>query len=151
CARPVSRRSLRRRGGSMRAVASMVPRSGDRLGPGTLVAGLAIAALHLVLSAPMRSPMLFGDEAAHLGIARFLARRTPYPLLTSPAMGWTPYYHFGYPLLLTPAVWLGGPLALYRAALALNAFALGALYVVLVPFGRRVLGLSRFDAGLAAL
>jgi len=135
----------------MRAVAATAPRStaGPRLGE--ILVSLALAVLHLALSAPLRSPMIFGDEAAHLGIARFLAGRPPYPLLASPAMGWTPYYHFGYPLLLAPLARLGGPLTLYHGALAMNAVALAALYLILSFFARQVLGLPRFDAGLAAL
>ncbi|HEY2737370.1 MAG TPA: hypothetical protein VGK45_03135, partial [Thermoanaerobaculia bacterium] len=122
---------------------------GPRLGE--ILISLALAVLHLALSAPLRSPMIFGDEAAHLGIARFLAARPPYPQLASPVMGWTPYYHFGYPLLLAPLARLGGPLFLYHGALAVNALALAALYLILASFARQVLDLSRFDAGLAAL
>jgi hypothetical protein len=112
---------------------------------------LALAALHLGLSAPMRSPMIFGDEAAYLGIARFLAARPPYPLLAPPVMGWTPSYHFGYSLLLAPVARLAEPLSLYHAALALNGIALAALFLLLSFFARRVLGLPRLDAGIAAL
>jgi hypothetical protein len=133
----------------MRAMTATASRS--RLGLGELLVCLALAALHLALSAPLRSPIVFGDEAAHLGIARFLAGRPPYPLLASPAMGWTPYYHFGYPLLLAPLARLGGPLTLYHGALALNALALAGLYLILAFFAQRVLGLPRLDAGLAAL
>ena len=135
----------------MRVVTSTVPRSGPGLRLGEILVCLALAAFHLALSAPLRSPIVFGDEAAHLGIARFLAGRPPYPLLASPTMGWTPYYHFGYPLLLAPLARLGGPLTLYHGALAVNALALAALYLILALFAQRVLGLSRLDAGLAAL
>ncbi len=135
----------------MRAVTPTASRStgGPRLGE--MLVSLALAVLHLALSAPLRSPMIFGDEAAHLGIARFLAARPPYPQLASPVMGWTPYYHFGYPLLLAPLARLGGPLTLYHGALAVNAIALAALYLILASFARQVLDLPRFDAGLAAL
>ena len=118
---------------------------------GEILVFLALAALHIGLSAPLRSPMIFGDEAAYLGIARFLAARPPYPLLAPPAMGWTPSYHFGYALLLAPVARLAEPLSLYHAALALNGIALAALFLVLSFFARRVLGLPRLDAGIAAL
>ncbi|HKH45153.1 MAG TPA: hypothetical protein VKM72_10860 [Thermoanaerobaculia bacterium] len=111
-----------------------------------------LAALHLALAAPMRGPMLFGDETAHLGIARFLAGDAPYPTMTSPAMGFVAFYHFGYPLLLAPVSRLSDdPLTVYRTALAINSFLLAALFPLLASFSRRVFGLAPADAALAGI
>jgi len=96
--------------------------------------------------------MLFGDEAAYLGIARFLAGDAPYPLMSSPAMGAAPFYHFGYPLLLAPAVWLSDdPFTVYRTALVVNSLCLAALFPLLAAFARRVLGLAPSEAALAGM
>jgi hypothetical protein len=101
----------------------------------------------------MRGPMLFSDEAAYLGIARFLAADAPYPVLNTPAMGpVSPFYHFGYPLLLAPAARLSeDPATVYRTALAVNSVLLAALFPLLSSFSRRVLGLEPADAALAGM
>jgi len=113
---------------------------------------LLLAALHLALAAPMRGPMLFGDETAYLAIARFLAGDAPYPAMTSPVMGFIPFYHFGYALLLTPVSWLSeDPFTVYRTALAINSLLLAALFPLLASFSRRVFGLSPADAALAGM
>jgi hypothetical protein len=116
----------------------------------TVLALLALLALHVALGVRMMGPMLFGDETAPLGIARFLAGRPPYPDMASAGMKHVSFYQPGYPLLLAPAWRLAGPLGVYRTALALNAVLLSALFPLLALFGRRVLGLARRDAGLAA-
>lgn len=124
------------------------PSSGKR----ELILGfLLLAALHLALAAPMRAPIIFGDETANLGIARFLAGQPPYPLLAHPVQGWAPYYRFGYPLLVAP-FWrlFADPLAVYRAALVLNGFLLASLFPLLASFARRTLALPRRDALLIA-
>jgi hypothetical protein len=96
--------------------------------------------------------MLFSDEAAYLGIARFLAGDAPYPRMSSPAMGAVPFYHFGYPLLLAPASWLSDdPLTVYRTALVVNSLLLAALFPLLASFARRLLGLAPPDAALAGM
>jgi hypothetical protein len=112
---------------------------------------ILLAALHLALAAPMRAPIIFGDETANLGIARFLAGQPPYPLLAHPVQGWAPYYRFGYPLLVAPFWRLAAdPLAVYRAALVLNGFLLASLFPLLAAFARRTLALPRRDALLTA-
>jgi hypothetical protein len=118
--------------------------------PIAVAAFLALLALHVALGARMMGPMLFGDETAPLGIARFLAARPPYPDMASAGMKHVSFYQPGYPLLLAPAWRLAGPLGVYRTALALNAALLSALFPLLALYGRRVLGLARRDAGLAA-
>lgn len=121
-------------------------------GRSVLILGfLLLAALHLALAAPMRAPIIFGDETANLGISRFLAGRPPYPLLAHPVQGWAPYYRFGYPLLVAPFWRLDAdPLAVYRAALVLNGFLLASLFPLLAAFARRTLALPRRDALLTA-
>ena len=121
-------------------------------GRGSVLVGFALlAALHCALAVPMRAPLIFGDEVASLGIARFLAGHPPYPLLAHPVQGWAPFYRFGYPLLVAP-LWLftRDPLAVYKAALFLNGFLLSSLFPLLVSFARRTLALPRRDALLAA-
>ncbi|HYU32883.1 MAG TPA: hypothetical protein VEW48_12035, partial [Thermoanaerobaculia bacterium] len=130
----------------------MITPDGPRRAAPTVLGFCLLAALHLALAAPMRGPMLFGDETAYLGIARFLAGHTPYPIMASPAMGAVPFYHFGYPLLLVPVSWLSGdPLTVYRTALAVNSLLLAALFPLLAAFGRRVLGLAPGEAALAGM
>jgi hypothetical protein len=121
-------------------------------GRGELILGFVLlVALHLALAMPMRAPIIFGDETANLGIARFLASRPPYPLLAHPVQGWVPYYRFGYPLLLAPAWRLtSDPLTVYRAALVLNGFLLASLFPLLAAFARRTLALPRREAALTA-
>ncbi len=117
-----------------------------------LLAGCALLlALHLVLAAPMRAPIIYGDEAANLGIARFLAGRAPYPSLAPPFVEWAARYRFGYPLLVAPAWWVSGdPLTVYKLALALNAFLMTALFPLLAVWARRTFALAHADALAAA-
>jgi hypothetical protein len=126
-------------------VSAMTPRR-------TAILGCALlAALHLALAAGMRAPIIFGDETANLGIARFLAGRPPYPLLAYPNATWTPYYRFGYPLLVAPAWKLSGdPHTVYRLALVLNALLVASLFPLLASFARRTLDLPARDAWIAA-
>ncbi|HEX6864294.1 MAG TPA: hypothetical protein VF414_15800 [Thermoanaerobaculia bacterium] len=133
----------------MPAVPAMPPPRRQGLAVGIL-GFVLLAVLHVALAAPMRAPMIFGDETANLGIARFLAGRPPFPLLAHPTEAWAPYYRFGYPLLVMPAWRLtGDPLTVYRAALVLNGLLLAALFPLLAAFARRVLDLPRRDAALA--
>jgi hypothetical protein len=117
-----------------------------------LVGFIALLALHLVLAARMRGPMLFGDEVASPAIARFLAGKTPLPLMSfAEGEEFVPFYHFGNALFLAPAYALGlGPAAVYRWALTLNSIFLAALFPLLFAYGRRVLGLDRVGAAAAA-
>ena len=118
-----------------------------------LLAGfLVLLALHLVLAAPMRGPMLFGDEVASAAIARFLAGETPVPQMSfTGGKAFVPFYHFGNALFLAPAYALGlGPAAVYRWTLTLNSVFLAALFPLLFVYARRVLGLDRAGAAAAA-
>ncbi|GAC1310502.1 MAG: hypothetical protein NVSMB16_07130 [Acidimicrobiales bacterium] len=86
-----------------------------------IVVGLAsVAALigiHLVLSAPMRVPIIHPDELGYLENARFLAR--------GGLRSETEYYP-GFSLLLVPLWWLGAaPLTIYRQTLGLEAVLAG--------------------------
>jgi len=112
-------------------------------------AGLLL--LHLGLAAPLRGPILFGDETAYLGMARFLVGRAPDLRLASPAMRFGAYLATGYSALLAPLCALAAsPFANYRAALAVNAVCAAAAFLLLASFGRRCLGLSPQQAVLAA-
>jgi hypothetical protein len=118
--------------------------------PWTTAAGLLL--LHLALAAPLRGPVLFGDETAYLGMARFLAGRAPDLQLASRAMRHGAYLSTGYSVLLAPLCALAAsPLASYRAALAVNAVCAAAAFLVLAAFGRRTLGMGPGPAVLAAL
>lgn len=110
-----------------------------------------LVALHLVLAAAMRAPIILGDEVANLGIARFLAGRAPDPLLAYPGGAWAPYYRFGYALLVAPAWKLTAePLTVYRLALVLNGFLVASLFPLFTAFARRTLALADRDALAAA-
>lgn len=109
-----------------------------------------LVALHLVLAASMRAPIILGDEVANLGIARFFAGRAPDPLLAYPVGPWAPYYRFGYALLVAPAWKLSGdPLTVYRLALALNGFLAASLFPLFAAYARRTLALADRDALVA--
>jgi hypothetical protein len=115
------------------------------------LAAAALLLLHLALSVPLQGPMLFGDETAYLGMARFLAGRAPDLQLASPAMKHGAFLSTAYSLALVPAGLFASPLATYRAALLFNAVCAVALFLVLAAFSRRVLGLPPPRALLAAL
>ena len=86
-----------------------------------------LVVIHLISSLPMEQPMVMADELGYLGTARFLAGQAHLPDLAGAR-----FYHFGYSLLLVPALWLfDDPLTAYRAALILNAFLMGSLFPAL--------------------
>ncbi|GAC1533332.1 MAG: hypothetical protein NVS3B12_12600 [Acidimicrobiales bacterium] len=77
----------------------------------------ALVAVHLVLSSPMRVPIIHPDELGYLENARFLAR--------GGLRSETEYYP-GFSLLLVPLWWLGtAPLTIYRQTLGLEAVLAG--------------------------
>ncbi len=115
------------------------------------LAAAALLALHLGLAAPLEGPMLFGDETAYLGMARFLAGRAPDLQLASPALKHGAFLSTGYSLALVPAGFLASPRMTYQATLVFNALCAMALFLALAAFARRVLGLPPRRAILAGL
>ena len=82
-----------------------------------LVCVAVLIGIHLVLSAPMRVPIIHPDELGYLENARFLAR--------GGLRSETEYYP-GFSLLLVPLWWLGtAPLTIYRQTLGLEAVLAG--------------------------
>lgn len=115
------------------------------------VAG-GLLALHLAMASRMQTPMLFADETAYLGMARYLAGEAPDLRLANRISGSSPFMATGYSLLLVPAVALAGSAAgSYRAALVVNSLCAAGTFVLLVSFARRVLALSPPRAVAAAL
>ena len=102
-----------------------------------------LLALHLGMAWQMRVPMLFGDETAYLGMARYLAGDAPDLRLAIPDQPFGAFLPTGYSLLLVPAVALAGSAAgAYRAALLVNCLCAAGTFAVLAAFARRVLSLS---------
>ncbi|HEY2428525.1 MAG TPA: glycosyltransferase family 39 protein, partial [Acidimicrobiales bacterium] len=91
---------------------------------------LGSVAVHLVLSSRMAGPVIQGDEGAYMGTARFLATGVGILFRQSP-------YQPGWGALLFPVErTTADPTILYRAALVLNALALGSLVVVAYALSR---------------
>ncbi|NDU73101.1 hypothetical protein GWI34_10720 [Actinomadura sp. DSM 109109] len=83
---------------------------------------VAQVAVRLWLSSGQTIPVATPDESGYLFAARVL---TGGP---DADMSFGTVYRGGYPLLLTPAFWIGdGPVGVYRAALAINALAGAAM------------------------
>jgi hypothetical protein len=116
------------------------------------LSALLLALGHVALLAPMRGPMIFGDEAAYLGMARFLIGRAPDLHLASPALHYGAYLSTGYSFALSPLFTLArDPGQAYRLALLFNAGLAAAAFLLLEMFARRSLGLNERTARLAAL
>jgi len=87
-------------------------------------------AVHLALSWRMSGPIIQGDEGSYLGTANLLARGTGLLFRQSP-------FQPGYGALLWPVERItNSPELLYRAALVLNALAMGSLVVVVYAVSR---------------
>jgi hypothetical protein len=124
--------------------------------PWFVPAALALAyvvqvAFRLVLVASMKYPSVHPDEDAYLVLARILAGGTNTSM---PAGEVLPG---GYPLLITPALWLGHSAeSAYRLVLVtnalLNALVLPAAYAFLrrLELGRRLAFLGAFGVALIA-
>ncbi len=99
----------------------------------------ALVVLHLLSSAQRQQPIIMADEVGYLGIARYLSGTAPLP-----DMAGSRFYHFGYSLLLLPAFWLfTDPVSSYKAALAINALLMSALYFPLCSILESSGGVSR--------
>lgn len=119
------------------------------------VAGVLLA-LHLAMASRMQTPMLFADETAYLGMARYLVGDAPDLRLANRVARSAPFMATGYSLLLAPAVALAGSAAgAYRAALIVNSLCAAGAFVLLASFARRVLALpppwAVAAAGVASL
>ncbi|WP_203596683.1 hypothetical protein, partial [Actinomadura bangladeshensis] len=102
-------------------------RAGRRRWAWLFVLGWAAqVALRLWLGSGQTIPVATPDESGYLFAARVL---TGGP---DADMSFGTVYRGGYPLLLLPAVWLGdGPIAVYRAALVINAL----ISALMLPLG----------------
>ncbi|MGB5160083.1 MAG: hypothetical protein WBO69_11450 [Thermoanaerobaculia bacterium] len=88
---------------------------------------LVLVLLHLLSGLQMEQPLILADEVGYLGNARYLAGTAHMPNMQD-----TQFYHFGYSLLVLPAFWLfSGPVAIYKAAIAINALLISSLYVLI--------------------
>ena len=85
---------------------------------------LALVFLHLISGLQMEQPLILADELGYLGNARYLAGASHLP-----DMRHSQFYHFGYSLILIPAFWLfTDPVAIYKAAMVINALLMSALF-----------------------
>ena len=91
---------------------------------GFLLPFAVLVVIHVVSGMQMEQPIIMADEIGYLGNARYLAGTAHLP-----DMWKSQFYHFGYSLLLIPAFWLfADPISSYKAALAINALLMSALY-----------------------
>ena len=127
----------------------------DRYDPGPMstrtfrvaVAGqwVLLVALHLWTTSRIGGPSVVFDEAGYLGNARWLAGGSRWDMPESPA------YALGYSLVLAPAMALfDTATAQWRAVLVTNAVLLATVGPLLVAVCRRLLGVSRQRALVAA-
>ncbi|TDD73498.1 hypothetical protein [Actinomadura rubrisoli] len=87
-----------------------------------LLGWLAQVAVRLWLASGQTMPVATPDEAGYLFAARVLTGGPDADL------SWGTVYRGGYPLLLTPAFWLGDdPVTVYRGALVINAMISAAM------------------------
>ena len=91
---------------------------------GFLLPFAVLVVIHVVSGMQMEQPIIMADEIGYLGNARYLAGTAHLP-----DMWKSQFYHFGYSLFLIPAFWLfADPISSYKAALAINALLMSALY-----------------------
>ena len=89
---------------------------------------LALVAIHLLSGMQMEQPIVLADEVGYLGNARYLSGTAHLPDMRN-----SQFYHFGYSLMLLPAFWLfAEPVAIYKAAVTINALLASALYFPLL-------------------
>ena len=118
---------------------------GRRLG-GALLPYLALVLVHLLSGLAMEQPLVLADEVGYLGNARYLSGTAHLP-----DMRGTGFYHFGYSLFLVPLFWLfAEPVAVYKAAIVVNALLIGGLFFPLRFVLARVVRLPPRAAGWIA-
>lgn len=104
-----------------------------------------LVALHLWATSRIGGPSVVFDEAGYLGNARWLAGGARWDMPESPT------YALGYSLVLTPAMALFDTAAAqWRAVLVTNSMLLATVGPLLVAVCRRLLGVSRRSALVAA-
>ena len=92
-----------------------------------LLPWLAVVAIHGLTGLYLNQPVILADELGYLGNARYLSGVAHIPDLVG-----CQFYHFGYSLVLVPLFWLlHDPVAIYRAALFINAMMMGGLFAIL--------------------
>ena len=85
---------------------------------------LVLVVIHLLSGLQMEQPTVLADELGYLGNARYLSGAAHMP-----DMRQCQFYHFGYSLFLLPAFWLfTDPVAIYRAAIVINALLMSSLF-----------------------
>ncbi len=85
---------------------------------------LVLVVIHLLSGMEMEQPLILADEVGYLGNARYLSGTAHLPNMQK-----SQFYHFGYSLMLLPAFWLfTDPISVYKAAIAINALLVSALY-----------------------
>jgi hypothetical protein len=106
-----------------------------------------LVSVHWLSGLQLEQPIIFADEMGYLGNARYLAGAAHLPDMQD-----AQFYHFGYSLLLLPAFWLfSDPASIYKAALAINALLMSALYIPLYSILTGVLEVPRQVAVWIAL
>jgi len=91
-------------------------------------------------------PLIVLDEVAYIGIARYLSGSGPLP-----RFGNSPYYHFGYSLVLSPLIRLfRDPATLYAGIMWMNAFLMSSLCVPVYLLLHRHFSIERRTALLSA-
>jgi hypothetical protein len=115
--------------------------------PRPLLAGCAALLFAALLPTLPPHPRIVVDELAYLGMARAFGGAAPMPDFQNNL-----FFEPGYPLLVSPAFWMGAdpPEAAYRRVQGLNAGLLALLPLLLWRFLRRT-GCGRQPATAAAL
>ena len=120
-------------------------RGGHGLGLG--VGFLALLMLHVLWAGDMTLPVILADEFGYLGNAAFLAGYD-----WSALMAGSPYYSYGYSLLLVPLFWLfDSPLRIYQTALINNAVVVSSIVIPAYCLSRHVAPKLRSSTRLLAV
>ena len=113
--------------------------------PALAIGWVAMVAFHLWLSSRIGGPSVVYDEPGYLGNARWLAGGATWEMPVSPT------YAIGYPVLLAPVMAVFDTAdAQWGATLAVNAVLLASVLPLAAGVLRRVLGLDRPRAFVAA-
>lgn len=101
----------------------------------------AIAAVSFWFHGSRQTPAIFADELGYISAAKFFSGQQFYNMADAT------FYHFGYPLFLTPVMWITKNQALqYRLFLCMNTVFLEALFLLLTSISRKLFQCSRKTA-----
>ncbi|MCG8042550.1 MAG: hypothetical protein JAY72_14200, partial [Candidatus Thiodiazotropha endolucinida] len=118
---------------------------------------LILVALHLMASWQQTTAHIIPDEVSYLTQAKYFSGKETHPDTSKflkqessfsdsdvlpDTKNWH-YYHFGYPLLVSPVYWLtDSPNAAYKGIMVFNSFLLSSLFLIIFTWIKKIKGLD---------